>query len=485
MPLFGAPDTSKQLSRHDVPKLVEALEFRRDMAIRHPEDVGRFRSRAGRRSGRAAEIRDSAARALEECHDARAAEPLIEALRADPYPHVRNAATKALRGLRDPGAAETLIAALHDDNHDVSSAAEGALENLGNSVLFPLLAALHDEDSDVRTVAGRLLEKVTDARAVDPLIAALHDGDSDVRRRAAEFLGNLGDARAVDPLIAALHDEDTVVRRQAAESLGNLGDARAVDPLIAALHDEDSDGRWHAAKSLGNLRYPRALDPLIAMLVDEDEWVHKAAADAVLVFGARAVVPLISALHDHDGRVRAQAANLLGRHSFGRLTDAGAVEALMDAALVDDDPSVRRAAVRALPVFDHARITGALVTALHDENSEVWSTALAALDNVPGARRDPQLAGPLADALVAILEKFRSSDAMCSLGSLLEVHAAAVDTDTLRRATTLHDSDDPDYRWPMYMDDYTDDQRFAAYVSVSARVWRLSREELIRRGLQA
>jgi HEAT repeat protein len=260
---------------------------------------------------------------------------------------VRRAAAQALGRLGDARAVEPLIQALVDVDEKVREAAAQALGRLGEISLEPLIQALVDVDADVRRAAAQALGQLGDARAVEPLIQALEDMDADVRRAAAQALGRLGDARAVEPLIQALKDGTWRIRRAAAQALGRLGDARAVKPLIQALEDEDV--REAAAQALGQLGDARAVEPLIQALVDMHEDVRWAAAQALGRLGdARAVEPLIQALVDED--VRWAAAQALGQ-----LGDARAVEPLKDLLVFEVNSEVHTAIETVLRMLEKGK----------------------------------------------------------------------------------------------------------------------------------
>jgi len=137
------------------------------------------------------DVRWQAARALAMTGDARALEPLIDALKEGPSPEV----AEALGKIGDARAVE------------------------------PLIAPLKDGDSDVRAEAAEALGKIGDARAVEPLIAAHKDAQEDdysvLRSLAAEALAKIGDARAVPTLVDALTDRRC--NSTVAKSLRKLG----------------------------------------------------------------------------------------------------------------------------------------------------------------------------------------------------------------------------------------------------------------------
>jgi HEAT repeat protein len=145
----------------------------------------------------------------------------------------------------------------------VRSSAALALVEIGDArAVDPLIEALKDEEVEVRRRAAWALGEIGDPRAIEPLIDALQDEFHPrlgwaVQGMAAWALGKIGDIRAVDPLIEALKDPhcrlDPFVRHEAAVALGEIGDARAVDPLIEALKDEARSVRSGAAQALGDI----------------------------------------------------------------------------------------------------------------------------------------------------------------------------------------------------------------------------------------
>ncbi len=262
MPLFGPSDVEKLKAKRDVPGLIKALKYQKDL---------RFRP--------------AAAGALGQIGDARAVKPLIAALK-DRDMNVRRAAAGALGEIGAP-AIGPLVAALGDRDGE---AAAGALGEIGAPAVKPLIAALGSPDLSIgvrKTVAGAL-GQIGDARAVKPLIAALKDRDEDVRRAAAGALDRLAwspdsteagaaywairgewgkcvqiGAPAIGPLIAALGDPDG---EAAAGALGEIG-APAVKPLIAALESPDLSVRKTVAEELVALYRSGKLAPESRALV--------------------------------------------------------------------------------------------------------------------------------------------------------------------------------------------------------------------------
>jgi HEAT repeat protein len=149
--------------------------------------------------------------ALGQIGDARAVEPLINALKSG-----QGAAAVALGQIGDARTIEPLINALTVKNSHMREDAAVALRQIGARI----------EDTALCT------------RAVEPLIAAFKDSEWWVRNGVAGALGAMGAriedtvlrARVVELLIAALEDSEYFVRSMATVALRQMNNARAVAP---------------------------------------------------------------------------------------------------------------------------------------------------------------------------------------------------------------------------------------------------------------
>jgi len=155
---------------------------------------------------------------------------------------------------------EGLIKALKD-THVRHYTAEALIKIKDAKAVEPLIQALKDEDYFVREAAARALGEIKDKRAVEPLLEALGDEWWNVRLDAAMALGKIGDAKAVEPLIKALKDRNETVRGSAAKALGEIGEP-VVEPLIQALKDESSMVRKAAARILKRFSTERTREAL-------------------------------------------------------------------------------------------------------------------------------------------------------------------------------------------------------------------------------
>ena len=125
---------------------------------------------------------------------------------------------------------DTLTPKLEDTDAKIRASAAIALGIIGDAkAVEPLIEALNNENKDVRGIAAIILGQIGDAKAFKPLIVALNDESEVVRWDVAIALGIMGDAKAVEPLLKVLKDENKDVRREAARALGKIGDAKAVE----------------------------------------------------------------------------------------------------------------------------------------------------------------------------------------------------------------------------------------------------------------
>ena len=201
-------------------------------------------------------------------------QPLLWALKNDPYPATREIAAQGLGYLGDARAAEPLAAALKDPDAYVRRRAAAALITVPAASVVPQLAA-----------------------------AATRDKTPEVRRFAVEALGWVGGAAVVPALNQATLDRDAGVRRDAAIQLGHLAvpdkqakqaalppevAASIVDSLSALLDespDPDPDVRWAAVVALGKLHDKAAQHVLVRSLSDPSPQVSNSAERALQRLG--------------------------------------------------------------------------------------------------------------------------------------------------------------------------------------------------------
>lgn len=116
-----------------------------------------------------------------------AVEPLARAL-ADPDPDVRIVAAGILGDLGDGPVVDPLIRALRDENDDVRGAAAGALVRAGSVAVDRLIGATKDGNRWVRLYAAGALKYIGDPGALEALQALTRDEDPDVRSVAEDAI---------------------------------------------------------------------------------------------------------------------------------------------------------------------------------------------------------------------------------------------------------------------------------------------------------
>ncbi|AKB78972.1 putative lyase [Methanosarcina horonobensis HB-1 = JCM 15518] len=199
---------------------------------------------------------------------------------------------------------EALIKDLNAQDVDVKADSVKVLVEIGEPAVEPLIQALGAEDPEIRENAAITLGKIKDERAIKPLFCLLTDEEWEVEKAATDALIAIGEP-AVEPLIEILQNEneDIFLQMKAVQVLAGIKDERAIQPMIQALKENpelDADLGYH----LGLMGEP-AVEPLIGVLGDNDPKVRARAAEALGRIGdKRAIGPLTETLNDEDERVR-------------------------------------------------------------------------------------------------------------------------------------------------------------------------------------
>jgi HEAT repeat protein len=122
----------------------------------------------------------------------------------------------------------------HGSERDRRAAANALVTITDARAVDPLIEALGSDDWLLRTNAALALGEFQDSRPdselrriVPPLAAALQDQQPSVRAAAASALGRLRDPGSVDALVQALDDDNAAVGKTAALVLRGFDDERA------------------------------------------------------------------------------------------------------------------------------------------------------------------------------------------------------------------------------------------------------------------
>ena len=218
-------------------------------------------------------------------------------------------------------------------------------------VLARAIKDLNGEDSNLQSIAADKLGKLSGDEAVDALLATLGKVDCSGCgfRHIVDALGRISDARAVNHLIAfaarSVEECSDNSIGGVANALGKIGDARAVDTLIALTRSPSNYVRGEAITALQVIGDARAVPAFMNVLVKDKNKIRRiqAAEGLAQLADPRAAEPLRIALFDPQPRVRAAAANALGR-----LRDADAAPILKRMVEIEEDQAARKAEEDAL-----------------------------------------------------------------------------------------------------------------------------------------
>ncbi|MBD3883421.1 HEAT repeat domain-containing protein [Phormidium tenue FACHB-886] len=161
-------------------------------------------------------------------------------------------------------------------------------------------------------------------------------------------------------------------------------DSPSVQSLIHAVEQADSPARLLAAvKQLASAQSPDAIPILIQVLGYNNPAAAAIAVEGLVQIGAVAVQPLLNLLDDYNYGARAWAIRALVA-----IADPRALDVLLEAALADFAPSVRRAASKGVGaiqwqlLLENQRVaaqTRALTALLQITEDADWSIRYAAI----------------------------------------------------------------------------------------------------------
>ena len=158
---------------------------------------------------------------------------------------------------------------------------------------------------------------VRDREAVPALVRVLDDPHDEIRAAAVDALGSIGDVAAVQALLARIGEQSRHQQARLVEALRRIGPA--VTASVVTLGAEAPGERRMIAEILALVGGTGARVTLMEWTGDADALVRAASWRAIGMIGMdeRAAYHALRALSDQDPRVRAQAAQALGR--TGRL----------------------------------------------------------------------------------------------------------------------------------------------------------------------
>ncbi len=307
---------------------------------------------------------------------------------------VRSAAVKAAARMLGAAAADEVLVRLGDDSPTVRSAAIEALHEVVDTIVAPLPEGA--DGSLVPTRSDQLIDRIAE-RALDDVCTHLRDGKSCDRLHAARVIEAMGPSGrpATESLFASFGDRNQAVRCAVADALAavNPDHEETLLHLKKSLFDGSSRVRQSAAMSLarflasGDRRYHPAIRALYHALDDDSADVRQDAAAALGWMGptaAEATERLAELARAPNSSTRAAALFALGRMEDSAIDELPS----MTAALRDDHPEVRRAALRAFQNL------GPLVRSLEPQFERMlgdpdWLTQFEAKRTLQAVRGEP------------------------------------------------------------------------------------------------
>ncbi len=301
-------------------------------------------------------IRASCAEVLTATRDARAIDPLMDAL-DDPSGRVVSMALQSLSAVETRKPTKRLLKMMKRPNVPsyLRNEAVLALGRMGDpKAIDPLMDYFEDTWDPAAQKAlwdmrHRLDEDNFETLFVDPLEEDDEDNlpPQEVIAFAVERSGDLRLEDAVDPLMEH-YEQHPYLQNRIIYNLGRIGDDDAVE-FLEGLLDMTAEARLLNNVTFALQRLKQDVVPFLRKaLNDRRAYIRFNAAFVAGDLGERALVPeLIKALSDPNDIVRSEAAVALG--SIG---DAGAIPAL-EATTKVKNPVVRRDAVLALARIDY------------------------------------------------------------------------------------------------------------------------------------
>jgi HEAT repeat protein len=224
---------------------------------------------------------------------------------------------------------------------------------IDQSVGDAVIVALNDKDRAVKASAMQTLGLMRYDRAVQALtdLFTYYHGRGVEAEAALDALAHIANPASVTWLVTQLSSKVPALRGIAAEGLTRTGDATHLAEIEAALSSERTDtvllAAAFASTVLGNASIDRIAEALVKPRLHDQAKQYL----AEIVPGRTKLFARLA--QDPDARVRADAADVLG------LSDDRAALPIVEPLVRDADPSVARAAERAVARLNASTATAA------------------------------------------------------------------------------------------------------------------------------
>jgi HEAT repeat protein len=303
---------------------------------------------------------------------------LVKALQVRDF-EVRESAAFSLEKIGGNLVITSLLEAL---NHECEYVRKDIIEILGNlgavDAVPALIYALENDSSDCRDVAAEAAKALGKLGAIDAVPALIHALDDEIYYyvyiNAIEALGRIGGEMAIAALIKALeYGEQHYLQIEVAKVLAKLGDPTATSILINDL--KTSNNQNDLIEALGEVNSDAAISAIIEASYPE---LSSSAARTLGRTGNVIAIPiLIKALTNQYYYTRCEAVAALGK-----IGGESEIPILINILEIDEHPSVRSWAVRAIATLMKDRVSSAiepLRVALKDRSDSVRQSVVETL----------------------------------------------------------------------------------------------------------
>lgn len=219
-------------------------------------------------------------------------------------------------------------------------------------------------------------------RDVGLITELLKHHDPLVRQRSVRTLKNLRSVESINELYGLLKDESGHVRKDAAMAVSSLGDSSSIEKLLPLLEDEYSDVAQSAALALVHFGQ-RSPENLAARITPMLQNAAPSLYTLLLMILTEVHAPdweklCFKAAQSTEPEVRAVAVSCLKR------SESSFAIATIINSLADENAQVRVQAVVTLEELKHPEAMVPLSAAMYDQDPWVRSAAVSALSAQPG-----------------------------------------------------------------------------------------------------
>ncbi len=255
-------------------------------------------------------------------------------------------------------------------------------------MLWWSLQQLKSKNPEVRIHAIEKIREAEDERIIEALyLSATKDVDSGVRLCAVRKIEETRCEAAQEALLQCLKDKEMEIQEAAANALMIFADRKMIPSLTKLIKARQSSVRWVAAKILESLDWsPKNEQEHAYLLVATNQ------LDRAIDMGEQAVAALALMLND-DFYYKRQASV----EALGKIGGQKVMQLLVSQPLKDKDSHVKVSAIETLGRIGDNSVVDPIIVTLRDPDNRVREAAAEALSHIGDIRAVAPLAGQLKD----------------------------------------------------------------------------------------